>query len=225
MNPQELESLLNDILSGIQEALQAGEILPEELQNQLADEIESITSQLDQLYSEQSQQPPGEPPQEPGTVEIPIDDETRLLWILSGGQPNDFVNYLRTYPDVRFQQLLRDPNRLQETVMQLQRVNPIGEVTQAAQGIPKSQLQSSNIYGTRYDEKTGKLKVRFNSGSIYEYDNVPAYVFNAFKNGASTARTNGKNQYGQWWRGKNPSMGAAFHDYIRQAGYNYRRLR
>ena len=34
-----------------------------------------------------------------------------------------------------------------------------------------------------------------------------------------------QNQYGRWWRGKNPSLGAALNQYIKAGNFNYRRLR
>ncbi len=155
----------------------------------------------------------------------PPSDETRLLWLLSGSNPEAFVSYLNTYPGEEFQALLRNPARLQEVVAQLQ-ANPLLQRTpgQEIGGIPRSDLQSSNVYGARYDPKSGRMLVRFQSGSIYQYDDVPPFVFNAFSHGAAPARTNGRNRHGAWWVGKNPSLGAALNQYIKQAGYNYRRL-
>jgi hypothetical protein len=56
VNPQQeialLEQLLQELLSGIQEVLQSGEILTDEFQGLLARELESVTSRLDELRSQ-----------------------------------------------------------------------------------------------------------------------------------------------------------------------------
>ncbi len=92
-------------------------------------------------------------------------------------------------------------------------------------GIPHADLNSSNVWGANYDPKSGKMKVRFHGGSEYEYDGVPQAIFDAFIHGNADARTNGRNRYGRWWRGKNPSLGAALNQYIKAGGFNYRRIR
>lgn len=210
------DELIDRIIGIIQEMISNGEQIPDELASQVAQIIQSRVEELSQI----EQAPPSIPP-----TTQPPSDETQLLWILSGRQPEAFINYLRTYPGAEFQQLLNDPSRLQQVVGQLQQSHPIEAIPQQQQdGIPHSDLQSSNIYGSRYDPKTGRLFVRFQSGSVYKYDGVPPYVFNAFRNGAAEARTNGQNRHGRWWRGKTPSLGAAFWGYIRQAGYPYQRL-
>src|SRR5271163_2645088 len=66
---QALDNILDVILRGIQEALEAGEILSPELQMMLAEEIRAITSRIDQLQRENPPVPPAppeEPPIEPG---------------------------------------------------------------------------------------------------------------------------------------------------------------
>jgi len=68
------------------------------------------------------------------------------------------------------------------------------------------------------------MKVRFQGGAEYEYDGVPTNIYRAFSQGNAAAKTDGQNQYGKWWQGKNPSMGAAMNQYIKQGGFNYRRL-
>jgi len=83
---------------------------------------------------------------------------------------------------------------------------------------------SSNIYGFRYDPSTRRMLVRFNSGSIYKYENVPPGVFRIFQQGAVPAKTNGENKYGKWWVGKQPSAGAAFFEMIKKGGYPYQRM-
>jgi hypothetical protein len=91
-------------------------------------------------------------------------------------------------------------------------------------------MPSSNIEGFAYDDKTGKLLVRFlgghpnRNGPIYGYQGVPPEIFEIFRKGAIPAKTNGKNKWGKWWQGKYPSMGAAMNHLIKAGGYPYQRL-
>lgn len=64
MNPEieELENILDAILRGVQEVLQSGEILSDEFQEQIANEITTLTQEIDQLYTaQQSQEVPPQP--------------------------------------------------------------------------------------------------------------------------------------------------------------------
>lgn len=91
-------------------------------------------------------------------------------------------------------------------------------------------MPSSNVDSFAYDDKSGKLLVRFlgkhpnRNGAVYSYDNVPAPMFDLFRRGAVPARTNGQNKWGKWWKGKNPSMGSSVYTLLRQGGFNYRRV-
>lgn len=233
---EELEDILDAILLGIQEALQSGEPLSEEFQEQIANEITLLTQEIDQLYAEreqgipqQEQAPPQEEPIAPeigqpaNPMSNPPSPGAQLMWILAGQKVDAFVNYLATYPDPELRALLNNRDQLDHTIHQLHAMMPSGE--QPSQGgIPHADINSSNIYGFRYDPKTGKLLVRFQGGSVYGYDGVPGNVFKAFQNGAIPAKTNGRNRWGVWWRGKMPSLGASFYELIRQGGYPYRRL-
>lgn len=226
MNPDEeiqsLEELLDELLRGIQEVLQSGEILSDEFQAMLAQELSITTDRIDFLRQQQAQPPDqGAPPIDTGQ---PPSGELQLLWILAGQNEQAFLQYLTNYPSQLTQELLRNPTELQRVIDFLTRMMPPGEQP-TADGIPHADLNSSNIYGFRYNPKNRNLKVRFQSGSVYEYDNIPENIFNAFRQGAAAARTQGQNQFGRWWRGKNPSLGAAFWNYIRNAGFQYRRLR
>ncbi len=42
-----------------------------------------------------------------------------------------------------------------------------------------NQVNSSTIEAIGYDEASGKLRVKFKSGALYEYLNVPHYVYQA----------------------------------------------
>lgn len=225
-----LESLLDELLRGIQDVLQSGETLSDEFQGLLAQELDSTTQRIDQLResitneSEPSREPFNRPP-EPITPEQPPSTDSQLLWILAGQNEQAFLQYLTTYPTPATQQLLNNPGELNRIIEFLHAMMPPGGEPPSADGIQHADLNSSNIYGFRYNPQSQKLKVRFQGGSVYEYDGVPENIFNAFRQGAASARTNGQNQYGRWWQGKNPSLGAAFWNYIRNSGFEYRRLR
>lgn len=99
---------------------------------------------------------------------------------------------------------------------------------------PSEQIQpsgpSSNVDGFAYDPKTNKLMVRFlgtypnRQGPIYSYDKVPPQIFDLLRKGAVPARTDGKNKWGKWFKGKHPSFGASVFTLIKEGGYNYKRL-
>ena len=213
-----LEDILDSILAGVQEMLQSGEMLPPELQELIANEITNLTQEIDGLYETQNGA------SEPDYPTPPITDNINLLWILAGGQPNAFVSYLREFPDPEMSSLLHDPNLLSQTIDHLSRNSPIERFGQQ-DGFPQAALQSSNVYGFKFDPRTKRLKVRFQSGSVYEYGGVPDQIFNLFSHGNASARTTGQNQHGAWWRGKNPSLGAALNQYIKEGGFPYKRLR
>lgn len=74
MNPrqelQALETIIDELLRGIQETIQSGEVLSDELQGLIAEELEITTARIDELYREiegGSGAPTleGEPPLEP----------------------------------------------------------------------------------------------------------------------------------------------------------------
>lgn len=233
MNPEQeiqlLEQLIDELLAGIQEVLQSGEILSDEFQGALAQELEVTTQRIDQLRGEISQQQPfqGQPdeaqgaPQALGAAPSP---DAQLLWILAGQQEDAFLQYLQTYPTPATQELLRNPTELERVIQYLHNIMPSGRQPEV-DGIQHSDLNSSNIWGTAYDPSTGKMKVRFQGGSEYEYDGVPVNIYRAFTNGQASAKTQGSNDYGAWWVGKNPSLGAAMNQYIKQGNFPYRKIR
>jgi hypothetical protein len=224
VNPQdeiaELENLIDQIISTLHEIVQSEEVLSDEFQGQIAQELGATMQRIDQLRSQISQEPPV-PPEKP--IEAPIPDNVQLLWILSGSNIDAFVNYLHTYPDPAINALLNNPEQLDNIIHRLHQMMPKGQQP-SQNGIPHADINSSNIYGFKYNPKTGKLLVRFQSGSVYGYDNVPSPVFNIFQQGAIPAKTNGQNRFGRWWIGKNPSLGATFYQLIRNGGYPYQRL-
>lgn len=156
--------------------------------------------------------------------ETPVSENAKLLWTLAGGNPEAFVSYIQEFKDPALDNLISNPNLLESTIQELQRNNPI-ERNGIEDGIPQADLQSSNIYGFQFNPKNKKLRVRFQEGAVYEYDGVPDIIFNLFARGQAAAKTNGKNNFGRWWKGKSPSLGASLNQYIKKGGYKYRRLR
>lgn len=211
MSPEEeleiLNQIIDEILRGIQDSIQNGEVLSDEFLSMVAQELNLTTDRITELNEIIQGTHPG----------------AQLLWILAGQNPDAFINYLRTFPDPELNALLRNPSQLAATIQNLQRTMPQGELP-SADGIPHAPLNSSNIYGFRYDQKSGRLLVRFQSGSVYGYQGVPPGVFKVFQEGAVPATTNGQNKFGKWWTGKIPSLGAAFYQLIRSGGYPYVRL-
>lgn len=230
MNPQQelehLEQLLDELLSGIQSVLQSGEELSDEFQGMLAQELEYTTQRIDQLRSETQRQKVTQRPQTSAPVQqgFTASTDAQLLWVLAGQQIEPFIKYLQQFPSPETQNLLRNPELLEETIEYLARSMPEGQAPVIG-GIQQADLNSSNIWGTKYDQRTGKMRVRFQGGSEYEYDGVPANIYRAFAQGNASAKTNGKNKYGQWWIGKNPSLGSAMNQYIKAGGYPYRKIR
>lgn len=219
MNPEELEALLRELVQGVTQVMQSGEVLSDEFQGLLAQTLQNLVTRIDD--AQQNQSTPPSTPEAPNNIPSP---DSQLLWVLAGQQPQAFISYLRTFPTPVTSQLLGNPEQLNATIVQLQQMLPQGQLP-FADGIEHAPLQSSNVWGANYDPRSGKMKVRFQSGSVYEYTGVPQAIFDAFIHGNATARTKGQNRYGRWWRGKNPSLGAALNQYIKAGNFPYRRLR
>jgi len=216
MDVQELKSLLKELMQAIQEVASSGEELSDEFQGLLAETLNNLVTRIDaaeQSTNISTNQPSSTP-----------SNDAQLLWILAGQQPQAFISYLRSFPTPATQMLLNNPDQLNATIEQLNQMMPVGQAP-VIDGIPHADLNSSNIWGAAYDPRTGKMKVRFQGGSEYEYDGVPENIFKAFIKGNASAKTEGKNKYGQWWVGKNPSLGAAMNQYIKAGKFNYRKIR
>lgn len=225
MNPEELEELLKELVQGITQVMQSGEVLSDEFQGILAETLNNLVTRIDETRAQAKNVPPEQVSNIPsGSLSASVSNDAQLLWILAGQQPQAFISYLRTFPTPSTQFLLNNPIELNRTIEQLNQTMPPGELP-VINGIEKTELNSSNIWGVSYDKKSGKMRVRFQGGSIYEYDGIPQNIFNAFIKGNASAKTSGKNEYGQWWVGKNPSLGAALNQYIKSGGFNYRKLR
>lgn len=225
MNPEELEELLADLVQAVTQVMQSGESLSDEFQGLLAQTLNNLVTRIDESRTQQpdvSREQNGGVP--PGPLGATPSNDAQLLWILAGQQPQAFISYLRTFPTPATSQLLGNPQQLNATIVQLERMMPQGQQP-SIHGIQHADLNSSNVWGAAYDPRSGKMKVRFQGGSEYEYDGVPENIFKAFIKGNASAKTKGRNQYGEWWVGKNPSLGAALNQYIKAGGFNYRKTR
>jgi hypothetical protein len=225
MNSQELRELLQELLQAIEQVNASGEVLSDEFQGALAETLGNLYNRIEELDINETNQPPEQPPSIPtGALPSAPSNDAQLLWILAGQQPQAFISYLRTFPTQDTQQLVRNPDQLNATIVQLSQMMPPGEPP-VINGIQHADLNSSNVWGAAFNQKTGKMRVRFQGGSIYEYDGIPRAIFDAFIHGNAEAKTNGQNQYGRWWKGKNPSLGAALNQYIKAGNFSYRRIR
>lgn len=238
MNPEQRIALLNELIDQIvdtlYETLASGEILSDEFQGLIAQELTATMDEIEQLKQQVSQSPMPHPSIQdrepfqgevaPTIQEVPPSPDAQLLWILSGQNEEAFIQYLTEYPSPATQSLLRNPGELERTIEYLHAMMPPGQPP-VVDGIPHADLNSSTIWGTAYNPKTGKMKVRFQGGSEYEYDGVPQNIYRAFSKGQAAAKTKGHNQYGAWWPQKNPSLGAAMNQYIKAGGFAYKRIK
>jgi hypothetical protein len=88
----------------------------------------------------------------------------------------------------------------------------------------RSTINSSNVFILRYFHNSERLRVTFRNGARYEYENVSETEWVAIRSGLASCKTSGQNQWGRWFQGKIPSLGAAVFRYLKQAGKPYRRL-
>ena len=221
----ELEYLLKELLLGIQETLASGEILSDEFQGLLAKTINNLTSRIDE-FDMQIQEEENTFPDIIQKQKTPVG--TDLLYILAGGDIKAFVNYLRTYPGEGLAELANNPIRLAEVFQQLQQNIPISPPQIGSDGIPDASLQSSNVVGFSYNPKSQQLLVKFHGEPIepiYQYDSVPPMIAELIMAGASQAKTKGQNKWGKWWPLKSPSLGSSVNTYLKQAGYEYKRIK
>jgi hypothetical protein len=227
---EELEDALERILMGLLEIIERGEEIPPEIEEEARFAIRELTQEIATLDQQEDNSNESEPPIIPpmgtsGGGQGGTPGGIQLLWMLAGGNDDAFVNYLRSIPVPEANNLLQNPEELVRVIQDLQQQFPAGTLeNQSEGGIPHAQLQSSNVYGFQYSPQDGRLLVRFQGGSTYQYSGVPPSVFQVFARGAVPAKTSGSNQHGVWWEGKIPSLGAAFYAMIRNGPYAYERV-
>lgn len=213
----EKQVLKDAVRQVMQLIISRGRPLTDELKGLLSQAIQHVRDKIIQI--DQTQQL-----SEQATVPLEIPQNAKLLWILSGGNPEVFHRYLSQFPGRGLLPIALDPNQFNRVTAQLQQQMPQGQAREE-DGIPKAPLQSSNIYGFVYDPESAQLFVRFNEGAIYKYGGVPPIIAQLFGVGAGTAKTTGRNKWGKFWPGKSPSMGAALNELIKRGGYPYSRVK
>jgi hypothetical protein len=129
--------------------------------------------------------------------------------------------------------LLQVMQKIGSEIMQLRSQESPAEGIQPSAGknqTPESPFASSNVNSFGYDPKNQKLFVKFQgkypaqNGPVYSYGGVPQNIFDIFRKGAIPAKTNGHNAWGEWFKGKTPSLGAAMHWLIKGGGFPYQKL-
>ena len=188
-------------------------------QSVLSEIIQSIRTHAERLVSGGT---PVDDRGEGGTPVVP--SIARELWTLANGDRDIFELYMRQYPDEEMNAIAQNPSQLDSIINLIANSQSLPNKP-TIDGIPPAPLQSSNVYGYRYDPSNQRLTVRFNEGGVYRYDGVPNVIWDMFRAGAGTARTTGKNKFGRWWRGKVPSSGAALNQLIKMGGYPYTRIK
>ena len=85
-------------------------------------------------------------------------------------------------------------------------------------------VASSNVDSYRYNDVSGELILTFNDGSRYRYYQIDKDDFESIVLGDATCTTEGENEYGRWYIGKSPSVGAAVWNYLIDRGVRYQKL-
>lgn len=217
MNEEQIDQIKSALREVVQLLSQRGQPLSKEMQAMLSQVMEHAATRIQALRSQPNT----------GSVQTEIPQGADLLWILSNGDVNAFVNYLRTYPGEGLRELSGNPGQLANIITRFQEQNPGQEPSIAPDGIPNTQFPSSNVAGMRYDPTSKKLLVKFHGEKkepVYQYDGVPPQIFQILKHGNAFAQTKGKNKWGEWWPMKNPSIGASVNQYLKAGGYPYQRL-
>ncbi len=222
MNEEKIQQIKDSIRQLMQMITARGQPLSEEVKAGLAKVLDHARTRIEQLRQQESEGGQEEPIQG-APIEPPMPIGTELLWHLANGNPEAFVGYLRTVPDSSMNGLLYQPELLKSIVDRLTKQFPKA-APESSQGVEKAPLESSNIYGFNYDQKSGTLRVKFQGDGVYQYQGVPSYIFKIFQSGAVPAKTSGSNEYGKWWEGKAPSLGASFYELIRNGGYPYAKV-
>jgi hypothetical protein len=90
--------------------------------------------------------------------------------------------------------------------------------------IIQNDVDSSNVASYRYNTNNNQLQIEFNDGSRYEYSQVDYREFEDIVLGDAACITEGENEFGSWFVGKTPSVGAAVYEFLVKANKPYRRF-
>ena len=194
---EELEDILDMILRGLQETLQNGEIIPPEMQEQIAQELHFLTSEIDRLRAGeqgQEQEPESGPPLPP--IEEIEAEQAAVAEQVTPAEP--------------------EPQAPSEPIPPLDDAPYPSSNISGFKYDPKSKKLIIRFQG-KYPQKY--------SGSVYSYENVPQNIFDVFRRGAVAPKTSGRNAWHRWRKNQSPSLGASAYALIREGGYKYRKLR
>lgn len=84
-------------------------------------------------------------------------------------------------------------------------------------------ISSSNVKKIMYNDETKEMFIQFQDKSIYTYFNVSFELFREVQKGEAKCITSGENEYGKWFVGKTPSVGAAVHKFLVKKGIKYQK--
>jgi len=87
----------------------------------------------------------------------------------------------------------------------------------------RNTANSSNVDKMKYNDETKELVIKFNDGSYYTYFDIDFGQFMSIVDGQGVCITEGENEYGSWFVGKTPSVGAAVWEWLIDTGARYER--
>ena len=90
--------------------------------------------------------------------------------------------------------------------------------------IYEGDVNSSNVESYRYNDVSGELILTFNDGSQYRYFQIDFTDYESIVLGDAECITEGENEFGRWFEGKTPSVGAAVWQYLIDKGVRYEKL-
>jgi len=85
-------------------------------------------------------------------------------------------------------------------------------------------VDSSNVDGLQYDTEKEELEIYFHEGEQYRYYGIDYDTFERVWKGKAACITEGETQYGSWFIGKTPSVGAALHKFLIKTGKKYEKI-
>jgi hypothetical protein len=88
----------------------------------------------------------------------------------------------------------------------------------------RRRVQSANVKAWKYDTEFETLEIEFNDGSKYLYEFVSFEEYTKITEGRARCKTEGENQYGKWFVGKTPSVGAAVYKFLVESGKMFVKL-
>lgn len=85
-------------------------------------------------------------------------------------------------------------------------------------------VASSNVASYRYNTNNNTLVLTFHDGSRYKYFAIDREEFENIILGDATCITEGENEFGRWYEGKSPSVGAAVWEYLIDKNVRYEKM-